>query len=345
VLFIEKVTIRPRVLIVDDDPTSLIVLSDALSAFADITTSLAGEDAIKKAINYRPDVILLDIELPGIDGFAVCNTLKCLPETRSAAIIFITSHPKELFESKAFEIGGADFIQKPLDLNICKLRVKNQLKLKHQQKQLINAENDIQSLVSQIPIHITYWTSDFINLYSNNYKSEFFTISPHESVGRYIEDTFPTELYLEVIRVVNERVDESDFEVKIFDENEEAKFFKIHIKTAKSSHIVQSFLLLLTDITDLKDAEKTIIKDTEKLGKVLSSLCNAVFETDNKGILKLMNETAEKMTGYKSERAIGMHINEVLSTNDAQLSNSSPSLGFCKPHIKEDRTKVLSYNL
>lgn len=129
-----------RVLIVDDEPSSLMILEGALSDIAEVICSDTGFGAIEKAQQFLPEIILLDIELPDISGLEVCKRLKNNPKTSGVTVIFITSHNESKFEHLSLELGGIDYIQKPVDLKVCRLRVGNHLKLKTQEQQLKHSQ-------------------------------------------------------------------------------------------------------------------------------------------------------------------------------------------------------------
>ncbi|MCP4586580.1 response regulator [Pseudoalteromonas sp.] len=137
-----------KVLVVDDEPTSLLIMAESLSDLGEIVCCDNGAQAIEKAASFQPDVILLDIEMPDMNGFEVCQKLKNNPKTAPSHVIFVTSHNEQIFEYQSFASGGIDLIHKPVDLNICRLRVQNQLKLKHQEAQILAAKNDISTLVT-----------------------------------------------------------------------------------------------------------------------------------------------------------------------------------------------------
>jgi len=182
------------VLIVDDDPAILLILEESLKSIADVICAENGEQALLKAIEHRPAVVLLDIEMPNMDGFEVCRRLKSNPLTAHSSVIFVTSHNESKFESQSLEVGGIDFIQKPVDMNICRLRVKNHLLIKHQESLLKSAQQDLHTLVSIVPVHISYWSKDLINLFNNDFSGKWFGNSSEQSIGRGAEDILPREI-------------------------------------------------------------------------------------------------------------------------------------------------------
>jgi DNA-binding response OmpR family regulator len=105
-----------RILVVEDDPDQLEVTRLSLKAagFA-IGTAANGIDALKKARTVSPDLILLDVMMPGLDGFAVCETLRGNPATASIPILMLTGLCSHISQLVAFESGAADYLIKPFN--------------------------------------------------------------------------------------------------------------------------------------------------------------------------------------------------------------------------------------
>ncbi|MDG5501370.1 diguanylate cyclase [Marinobacter sp. BGYM27] len=118
------------ILIVDDNVPSIEILSALLKDLGDIIVATSGADAIKLAEEHQPDLILLDQEMPGMDGYETCRALKANDETRHCAIIFVTAHAGEDLEVDAFAAGAVDFIAKPFNAPVVIARVNTHLVLK-----------------------------------------------------------------------------------------------------------------------------------------------------------------------------------------------------------------------
>ena len=104
----------PRVLIADDTPASLALLVSVLEPHGyEILTATNGREALQLATKAKPDVILLDVVMPGHDGFYVCRELKAEPETCDIPVIFITSRQETEFVLRGFRLGAIDYIEKP----------------------------------------------------------------------------------------------------------------------------------------------------------------------------------------------------------------------------------------
>jgi len=123
---------RNSILIVDDEKSNLKFLSSILRADYTIYTAKSGEDAIKKAEELLPDLILLDIIMPEIDGHEVAAALKKSRKTKEIPIIFISSLGSSEDEEKGLTLEAVDYISKPFAPEVVKLRVRNQIQIINQ---------------------------------------------------------------------------------------------------------------------------------------------------------------------------------------------------------------------
>jgi diguanylate cyclase (GGDEF)-like protein len=123
---------KNSLLIVDDDNISVKVLVDILSSEYTIYTAINGQNAIEKAKEYKPDLILLDIMMPDIDGYHTLSELKKDEETYRIPVIFLTALDSDEDEEKALSLNASDYITKPIKPMIVKLRVRNQIQIVNQ---------------------------------------------------------------------------------------------------------------------------------------------------------------------------------------------------------------------
>lgn len=127
-----------KILIVDDTPENIDILVNVLSDYRR-SVATSGKKALKIATsNNPPDLILLDIMMPGIDGYEVCKRLKSAEETKKIPIIFLTAMTEETNETKGLELGAVDYITKPISPSIVRERVKTHLALKIARESLEN---------------------------------------------------------------------------------------------------------------------------------------------------------------------------------------------------------------
>lgn len=143
-MLLERKT-NPTILIIDDNPTNISVLFDLLekSNFKTLM-ALDGEQGVIHAENGQPDIILLDILMPGMDGFETCKILKDNPKTYRIPIIFMTAVTETEQKIKGFSLGAADYITKPFHHEEVISRIKTHLMIRRQQQKLeeLNATKD-----------------------------------------------------------------------------------------------------------------------------------------------------------------------------------------------------------
>src|SRR5512138_3917863 len=119
-----------RVLIVDDAKANLDILVEGLKSDHKLSLALNGEAALQVAARTPPDLVLLDIVMPGIDGYEVCRRLRKMPETAEVPIMFLSSLEEVQNKTRGFEAGANDYLTKPFEMLEVKARVRSLLKAK-----------------------------------------------------------------------------------------------------------------------------------------------------------------------------------------------------------------------
>jgi len=126
----ETVLVRPTVVVVDDSDEMLMILESILVKVCTLKLFNQAKDAIDYAFVNPPDLFLLDVIMPDMDGFETCRRLKANPKLRDIPVIFLTSKDEDEYEEKGFSVGASDFIHKPINAPIVTARVKTHLKIK-----------------------------------------------------------------------------------------------------------------------------------------------------------------------------------------------------------------------
>lgn len=127
------------VLIVDDDPNNLKVAAGYLEAHGlEIMLAKSGDDGLEKARLGAPDLVLMDVRMPGMDGYAACHKLKEDQGTSEIPVLFLSAMDDVTDKLKGFAVGGLDYITKPIDEAELLARVTTHLRLRHLQRQLEN---------------------------------------------------------------------------------------------------------------------------------------------------------------------------------------------------------------
>jgi putative two-component system response regulator len=135
------------VLLVDDIPANIKILVGALRENYRLVVATNGLDAIKAAKEKIPDLILLDVMMPGMDGYDVCKRLKSQTETAAIPIIFVTAMNEEKDETRGFLLGAVDYIVKPVNPVIVKARVQTHISLCMAQRELQRHRDELEDIV------------------------------------------------------------------------------------------------------------------------------------------------------------------------------------------------------
>jgi putative two-component system response regulator len=125
-----QVSPRTTILVVDDTPANLSLLANLLNDSYRVQLATSGAKALEIAQRQPPDLIVLDVMMPEMDGYEVCRRLKADPRTRDVPVLFLTALTRPEDESRGFEVGGADFIHKPFNPITVRARVATQLQAK-----------------------------------------------------------------------------------------------------------------------------------------------------------------------------------------------------------------------
>jgi signal transduction histidine kinase/HPt (histidine-containing phosphotransfer) domain-containing protein len=138
---------KNRILIVDDEKLNIEILGSILGPDYTVYMTKSGSSAIELANKHLPDLILLDILMPDMDGFEVLNALKASEKTRDIPVIFITGLDSVKDEEKGLALGAADFIHKPFSNSIVQSRVRNQIQLVNQIRELVKLQEELEAAV------------------------------------------------------------------------------------------------------------------------------------------------------------------------------------------------------
>ena len=133
---------RCTILVVDDEPINIQIIKSALKGEYEILTALNGYDAISRIEEQRPDLILLDVMMPDLSGFEVCSVIKSDAALADIPVIFLTAMDSADAETQGLALGGIDYLTKPVNLELLKLRVRNHIALK-ERNDLVKEQRDL----------------------------------------------------------------------------------------------------------------------------------------------------------------------------------------------------------
>lgn len=178
----QQETTQATIMIVDDDPANLSLLFEYLHEMGFRTlTAQDGESAIEQIEHEQPDIILLDILLPEIDGFEICRRVKANPKTQEIPIIFMTALDNVRDLVTGFEMGAVDYITKPFSPEEILMRVTTHLTLQRQRKALWQINIQQQKFFTHIAHDMKEMLSSLVSL------SDFLVVSTSDACGEHIQ--------------------------------------------------------------------------------------------------------------------------------------------------------------
>ena len=177
---------KPKVLIVDDTPENIQVLMGTLKDQYAIVAAINGEKALKMAVaEPRPDLILLDIMMPGMDGFEVCGRLKSDPETRDIPVIFLSALDDTANKVKGFAAGAVDYISKPFQPQEVHVRVNTHLTMSRLKRTLAEKNEELRAYSEGLEERVKQRTEELAslnNIYERFVPREFIDLLQKNSI-------------------------------------------------------------------------------------------------------------------------------------------------------------------
>jgi PAS domain S-box-containing protein len=314
------------ILIADDNPENLKVLSSILKKEGyNVRAVINGFQAVESVKLMPPDLIMLDIQMPIMDGYKACEEIKALDNLRDIPIIFISAMSVAFNKVKAFNLGAADYIEKPFQIEEVVSRVNTQLKIAFQKKQLkaVNVQlfEQFRSTFEQSAIGIVHFSlNDYRITKVNQGFCEFIGHSEEELLdSQYLSLSVSDTLHDQFKRVLNGEIKSFSAEKKY-----KTKDFKtvwgrqtITLVSYPQSEIDNHWVAFVTDITKQKEIEDR----NYRLNGVLDRSSNIAAFTDIHGCFEYVNSAFIKATQLKLEDVKGK-IAPILNSNVNDQSES-----------------------
>jgi len=192
---------QQKILVVDDEPINIDVLTGLLKQDYKLIVAKNGARALKAAQSGNPDLILLDIMMPDMDGYEVCRRLKADESTRDIPVIFITAMNQTDDEALGFELGAADYITKPVSPPILRARVKTQLALTQSRKELQAAYATIKTQKDRMEVELNVGRDIQMSMMPQDFPSgpgcESFSLSARLEAARELGGDFYDFFFLD----------------------------------------------------------------------------------------------------------------------------------------------------
>ncbi len=308
---------HPFILVVDDSKSSQLLIKKYLSSepynlvFAD-----SGKQALAKARSNTFDLILLDIELPDLNGFEICRSLKKEPHNDATPIIFITMYGDGKNIVKGFEVGGADFINKPFSKEELKIRIKTQLDLKQALKDLMVAKEKAEQS-EKLKMAFLSNMSHEIRTPMNSIIG-FAELLTDESLTKEEKEEFISIIISsgqQLLNIIDEILTVSKQEageIKLIDQNIDLNKLLSEIKTAHTKLIKDKPVELYLSIPEGNNP--MIVGDKVRIKQIFDNLLSNANKFTSRGFIEfgyqLSDKNPEKIKFYVRDSGIGIPENK-----------------------------------
>lgn len=308
-----------KVLLIDDCPTNLKLLSELLSRKGFKTRCVSdGALAIAAARIFHPDLILLDIMMPEMDGFEVCQCLKDRAETRSIPIIFLSALNDELNKVRGFKLGAVDYITKPFRQSEVFARIEHHLQVQALQRQLKQAELKYRSIFENALEGLFQLSPYGQYRNANPALADILGYESPEDLIRNVSD-IGTQIYVESNRWnrLKQTIDidgqVSHVESQVWRKDGRAIWVSECLRVVKdSSGGILRYEGNTQDISDRKQMEQSLFREKELAQVTLQSIGDAVLTTDARGRVTSFNPIAAKLAGWwLRDKAIGKPLRDI----------------------------------
>jgi diguanylate cyclase (GGDEF)-like protein/PAS domain S-box-containing protein len=331
----------PTVFAIDDSPLNLKILQRFLENQGwEVFTAVDGLTAIAEISQVQPDIIILDIMMPGIDGFEVCRRLKAVPATAEIPIIFLSALTDQESIVKGLELGAVDYIHKPFQQAEIITRLQLQLKLHQTNQALLQKNQQLEEQIektaraqaalmqSEINFAVAFDQSpDPIFIYGRNSGCimdvnqpfcQFFGLTKQELVGvsrqqfYFWVDEQQRQNFLRDLLLWQKdgQVKFENREIEVYDQEKQVRTMLLSGEPMEFNR-VDCLLFVMRDITERRKAEKQL--------KILSQACEqspaSIVITDVQGNITYVNPKFEEISGYKSAEVLGRNPRVLKSGN------------------------------
>ncbi len=340
---------KSTILAVDDSPNNLDILIKFLEKYnIDIRIAVSGKQALERVEAIMPDLILLDVMMPGIDGYETCKQLKQMEKIKDIPVIFMTALSSPDDELRGFELGAVDFITKPINLYTTLSRLNTHLIIAQQKNELIALNNEKNSLFSIIAHDLRspmlnilaqeHFLAKSIKAVNNSELNEYF--SELQNSTKKISKLLDGLLEWALLLLENIKPDSMEIDlpiiisetISLLKENADKKNIQIIVQNDSVSSIFSDpkiiaivFRNLLDNAIKFSDMDNKIIINIQSVDNGFTQIS---ISNSGQGIDECMKEEIfyfgrnSSKTGTLGEKGIGVGLplcRELLKKNDGRI--------------------------
>ncbi len=310
---------KPKILIVDDEPDQVELLCSQLEDDYLPIPVYGGKEGLELVKNRNPDLILLDLMLPGVDGFEVCRRIKSDPDSRFIPVIIISGFFEKSNKIKAVECGADDFINKPIDRFELKTRIKSLIRIKKNYEALQESENRYKQFFNNSPavtLLIEPGTGFIVD-----------ANEPACAYYGYAREELTSKRIIDIHLMPGEKVEELWEQVSLEKKGHFHSSHKIASGEIRDVEVYTNLInikgreLLFTnvyDVTASKKAERDLVESEEKFKHLVDLAIDGIFVETNRGEFLDCNSAACRMFGYTKEEMVGLAIADLVPEDFAK---------------------------
>ncbi len=309
----------PRLLIVDDAPANIALLADGLASEYDIRFATSGAEALRLVEMQRPDMILLDVMMPGMDGYAVCAELKARPDTAEIPVIFVTAAGDTDDVVRGLELGADDYLTKPIDLSIARARLRNLLQRRSAEERLRDSETRLRAITESAQDAILMMDPDEAVSFWNPAAETIFGYRSEEALGRNLHRLLAPPECLDAYRQGFDAFIQSGCG-RVIGTTRELTARRKDGRTITISLSLSAISLdgrwhavgIVRDVTRQKQAEEALRRSEEKFSRAFAASPDGlVISRRRDGKIIEVNDSWVRQFGFTKQEAVGRPIGDL----------------------------------
>jgi len=343
------------ILIADDTIANLRLLTNLLSKQGYRVRPVSdGQLALSSCRMDPPDLILLDIMMPGLSGYDVCTQLKADERTREIPVIFISALNEVFDKIKAFEIGGVDYISKPLQTEEVLARVRTHLRLRELQRNLADkntrlereiaerqeTEERFRAIFEESPLGVALMALDYRLLKTNAVFRQIFGYSDEEIHALTLAELCRLKEHDNTLLALERLAQHPSATVKIEKQFPKKTGVLIWVRMTFSCLVhannTRYFIGIVDDVTERRQSENLL----RKLKKAIETTEVGITITDSQGLIEFVNPADARMHGYSVQELLGQRSNIFSPAHQRQHILNLGSDPQAKPNWKRERANL-----
>ena len=307
------------VLVVDDNPENLRVLREMLTKQGcTIRVARSGHEALRSVEASPPDMILLDIHMPGMDGYEVCRRVKADTRLRDIPVIFVSALGETFNKVAAYDCGGADYITKPFQFEEIRVRMRAHLRTRHM---LAESQAGFRSSFEQAAVGMAHISLDGTFLRVNHRFCDMLGYSEEELLGRATADVTCKEFHqsdeADRQRLAQGEVEWVSGEKQYLRKRGQRLFCRATLSLVRVATTHEQYLAaIVEDISERKRVED----ERRQLAAAIDQAAEAIVITDASGVARYANPAWEQLSGLSRSEALDVDMRTILGGQDGEAA-------------------------